>query len=648
MAPEPIDVDEAEAVGAWIRLKRLFYESHAVQTVSMMLADAVIVIMALFLAYFARFEGEVPARFLEYTVPAMLVTIAVFILALWFSGLYHLVLRYVGIQVMGRLTAAVAGSLVVLAVIDEVLSSYTRGRPVPFGVLLATAAFAFVGLAALRSVGRLWVVMTGAGRRGDHRVLIVGAGDAGSLLLRDIETQPQLGYNVIGFLDDHRAKIGLRVRSATVLGPITDIPQVVEREHVDEILVAIPSMGSDRRREILELCTSAGVPTRIISGIASDAVSAGLSDLRPVQIEDLLGREPNEIDVALINETLTGRVVAVTGAAGSIGSELCRQIMLMRPSRLVLVEIDESRLYELYLELEEIEPGIARMRICDIRDDRKLMRVFGAERPEVVFHAAAYKHVPLMEDEPEEAIRANVLGTMNVLRACEAVNAQRFVLISTDKAVCPRNVMGATKALAELVMLSAARYGIGAIAVRFGNVLGSRGSVIPIFEEQLRRGGPIKVTHPEVTRFFMTIPEAARLVLQAQAMSEGGDIFVLDMGEPVKITELAQRMIVLSGVPTHIEFTGLRPGEKLHEVLVHEEEDLIATDCPVVMRLNALPRISPDFADDMTELLHQARLGDNPAIKDLLASMTRAQLGLPVEPLIGCEDPEIAAEEDGA
>ena len=630
------------------RLKLRFYESHVLQVASMMLADAVIVIMALFLAYFARFEGEVPARFMEYLLPAMLVTVCGLHLSLWFAGLYHIVLRYVGIQVMGRLTAAVTAALVVLAIADVALSQLADGHPVPLGVILATGAFAFVGLAALRSVGRLWVVMTGAGRRGDHRVLIIGAGDAGSLLLRDIETQPQLGYNVIGFLDDHRAKIGLKVRSAEVLGPIGDLSAVVEREDVDEILVAIPSMGSDRRRQILELCTSAGVPTRMITGIAADAVSAGLADLRPVEIEDLLGREPNEIDVELISETLTGRVVAVTGAAGSIGSELCRQIMHMRPAKLVLAEIDESRLYELYLELEDMQPGIAVMRICDIRDDRKLMRVFGAERPQVVFHAAAYKHVPLMEDEPEEAIRANVLGTMNVLRACEAVNAERFVLISTDKAVEPRNVMGATKALAELVMLSAARYGIGAIAVRFGNVLGSRGSVIPIFEEQLRRGGPIKVTHPEVTRYFMTIPEAARLVLQAQAMSTGGDIFVLDMGQPVRIVDLAQRMIVLSGVPTHLEFTGLRPGEKLHEILVHEEEDLIATECPAVMRLNALPRIAATFGDEIADLLMQARLGDNPGIKELLASMTRAQLGLPVEPLeSGDAEPEAGEAEAG-
>lgn len=632
MEPEYAPVDD-EQPGGFVSLKRTFYWSRPLQITSMMVADAIILVMSLVLAYFARFEGAVPESFLRYIPVALTLGVTVFIGFLWLFGLYHIVLRYVGITVMTRLTGAVAAAMAVLGLLDLVVGRMTGGRPVPIGVLLIFTAFAFVGLAALRSVGRLWVVMNGATRRGDHRVLIVGAGDAGSLLLRDIETQPQLGYHVVGFLDDKQDKHGLMLRSARVLGSIDQIADVVARLDVHEILVAIPSMGADRRREVLEFCTQAGVPTRIISGFTGASGAPGVADLRPVEIDDLLGRAPNEIDVAAISETLTGKVVAVTGAAGSIGSELCRQIMQMQPAKLVLIEIDESRLYELYLEMGELAPGVAVMRICDVRDSRKLSRVFHEERPQVVFHAAAYKHVPIMEDEPEEAIRANVLGTMNVLKACDAVGTERFVLISTDKAVEPRNVMGATKALAERVMLSAARSGIGAIAVRFGNVLGSRGSVIPIFEEQLRHGGPIKVTHPDVTRYFMTIPEAARLVLQAQAMSEGGDIFVLEMGEPVRIVDLAQRMIVLSGVPTHIEFTGLRPGEKLHEILVHDGVDLLPTSCEMVRRLNALPRVLPEFPDQLSRLLEMAHDGSDPEIKRLLSVMARAQLGQPVHPL---------------
>ncbi|MGB4594136.1 MAG: nucleoside-diphosphate sugar epimerase/dehydratase [Coriobacteriia bacterium] len=611
----------------WVTLMKFVRGSHRVQLAAMMLTDVLVIVGATELAYFARFEGQVPSGFAHYLPSATIIAVIVLVAALWIAGLYHVVLRYVGIMVIGRLMAAMAGSAVLFGVLDVVFTADNGARPVPLGVVIITCVFAFVGLAALRSVGRLWVVMYGAASKGNYRILIVGAGDAGSLLLRDIENQPQLGYNVVGFVDDATHKHNLSVRGSKVLGSIDDLVQIAEREQVDEILVAIPSLSSERRRQILDLCTSAGIKTRIISGIASDAVSAGLADLRPVEIEDLLGREPNTIDVDLISDTLADKVVAVTGAAGSIGSELCRQILKMNPSKLVLVEMDESRLYELYLELQEQAPGVAVMRICDIRDDRKLARIFREERPQVVFHAAAYKHVPLMEDEPEEAIRANVLGTTNVLRACDEVGTERFVLISTDKAVEPRNVMGATKAVAELVMLAAARFGIGAIAVRFGNVLGSRGSVVPIFEQQLRRGGPIRVTHPDVTRYFMTIPEAARLVLQAQAMSEGGDIFVLDMGEPVKVIDLAQRMIVLSGVPATIEFSGLRAGEKMHEILVHGDGCLLPTDCPAVMRLNCLPCIDGQFSEDLQSLIYMARMGDDPKIKDALSHLAKAQFG---------------------
>jgi len=615
------------------RFKLRAYHSRSLQIGLMMLADALMIAMSVGLAYLARFEGRILAEYTPYVVPAVLVGIVVFLVFLWAFGLYHVVLRYVGIDVMTRLTGAVLAAMVFFFAFDVLVQQLVGWRVVPYGVILAGCAFAYIGLAALRSVGRLWVVMTGAANHGEYRVLIIGAGDAGSLLLRDIETQPQLGWKVVGFVDDDPRKIGLHVRGKKVLGPIDDLHRLAVWHEVDEILVAVPSMSADRRREVLEMCTAAGIRTKIVSGLTSDATSAGVADLRPVEIEDLLGRAPNEIDVAAISETLTGKVVAVTGAAGSIGSELCRQIMQMQPAKLVLIEIDESRLYELYLEMGELAPGVAVMRICDVRDSCKLSRVFHEERPQVVFHAAAYKHVPIMEDEPEEAIRANVLGTMNVLKACDAVGTERFVLISTDKAVEPRNVMGATKALAEHVMIWAARSGIGAIAVRFGNVLGSRGSVIPIFEEQLRHGGPIKVTHPDVTRYFMTIPEAARLVLQAQAMSEGGDIFVLEMGEPVRIVDLAQRMIVLSGVPTHIEFTGLRPGEKLHEILVHDGVDLLPTSCEMVRRLNALPRVLPEFPDQLSRLLAMAHDGSDPEIKRLLSVMARAQLGLPVHPL---------------
>jgi len=607
------------ALGAlWLRAMKFMQRSQRAQFAALVLADIAVIHVAVALAYLARFEGRIPVQFAQYMPQAMLVATIVTVTALWGADLYRIVLRYVGVQTMARLIVASAGSTLVILAVDLGAGRYLGSRPVPIGVVLIAGVFAFVGLAGLRSTGRLWVVMSGGASKGTHDVLIVGAGDAGSLLLRDIETQPQLGYNVVGFLDDDRNKIGRTVREARVVGPIDTLPDVVERLDVAEILVAIPSLQQPRRREVLELCTATGVKTRIISGIALDAGTTGVGDLRTVKIEDLLGREPNEIDVELISETLTGKVVAVTGAAGSIGSELCRQIMKMRPAKLLLMEIDETRLYELYLELQNAAAGVAVMRICDVRDYRRVSHIFRNDQPQVVFHAAAYKHVPVMEDEPDEAIRANVLGTQNVLTACREAGTERFVLISTDKAVEPENVMGMTKAVAELVMLAAARDGVGAVAVRFGNVLGSRGSVVPLFSGQLRRGGPVKVTHPDVTRYFMTIPEAARLVLQAQAMSDGGDIFVLDMGEPVKIVDLARRMIVLSGVPTHLEFTGLRPGEKVHEILVHGEGALIDTDCPAVRRLNSVPLIDDGFTERLERLIREARFGDSPDIHGML------------------------------
>ena len=333
-------------------------------------------------------------------------------------------------------------------------------------------------------------------------------------------------------------------------------------------------------------------------------------------MEDLLGREPTPIDASEVRDTIAGKIVAVTGAAGSIGSELCRQIMLLEPSRLLLIEIDESRLYELWLELRAIDPDVPQMCICDIRDEQRLDALIGEWRPDVLLHAAAYKHVPLMEIAPAEAIKTNVLGTLQVIEACERHGVKRFVLISTDKAVAPLNMMGLTKALAERVVLDAIRTErINAVAVRFGNVLGSRGSVVPIFEEQLSHGGPLTVTDPAVTRYFMTIPEAARLVLQAQAIGQPGDIFVLEMGDPVRIVDLARRMISLSGVPADIEFVGLRPGEKLHETLVNESESLLDTGREKIRRVDRVLVLERDFSEDIRTLIAHAEAGDDNALR---------------------------------
>ena len=528
---------------------------------ALVVLDVAIVAIATYAAYIARFEGATPEAFARWMAPLAGVAAIVYISLFAGFGLYRLLLRYVGVDTLLRLTAAVfAGAVVLLAA--DIVAPMTEGmRPVPFGVLFIQAVLVFLGAAAARLAARVLLYVRAMGATQGRRVLVLGAGSAGSLLLREIHARPDLGLTVVGFLDDDPALTGRTLSGVPVLGTTAALTGTVERLGVEEIVVALPSAPHETVRRLLNTAADLGIQTRVMPQLVIAKGSVSLRDLRPVEVEDLLGREPTPIDVEQVRETIAGKVVAVTGAAGSIGAELCRQIVALDPARLLLLEIDETRLYELWLELEKRAPGVAEMRICDIRDVAKLDAVFAATGPDLVLHAAAYKHVPLMELEPAEAIRTNVGGTRNVVRACVAHGVKRFVLISTDKAVAPANVMGLTKRLAERVTLEAARdAGLNAVAVRFGNVLGSRGSVVPIFAEQLRRGGPLTVTDPEVTRYFMTIPEAARLVLQAQAIGHPGDIFVLEMGEPVRIADLARKMIALAAGPADIEFVGMRPG----------------------------------------------------------------------------------------
>jgi len=416
------------------------------------------------------------------------------------------------------------------------------------------------------------------------RALIIGAGDAGAMVIREMHNHEELGMYPVAVIDDDDLKLGKKIHNVPVVGTRYRIEEIVIKKGIDIIIIAIPSINKKDRREIIEICNRTGVEVKILPGVYEFIEgNINISHLRNVEIEDLLGRDPIELDVDQISGYLKNSVVLVTGGGGSIGSELCRQIAAFNPKKLLILDIYENNAYDIQNELLEKYPSMdLTVLIASIREKERIDEIFNEYRPQIVFHAAAHKHVPLMEHNPMEAIKNNVFGTLNLVQAADKYRVKRFVLISTDKAVNPTNVMGASKRLCEMMIQTYNRYSkTEFVAVRFGNVLGSNGSVIPLFKKQIEKGGPVTVTHPDIIRYFMTIPEAVQLVIQAGGMAKGGEIFVLDMGEPVKIDKLARDLIRLSGfepdVDIKIVYTGLRPGEKLYEELLMEEEGLTET-----------------------------------------------------------------------
>jgi FlaA1/EpsC-like NDP-sugar epimerase len=484
-------------------------------------------------------------------------------------------------------------------------------------------------------------------RETERRVLLVGAGDAGTIVAREMRANPQFGLLPVGFVDDDEAKQGMRVLGLPVLGGRKRIPELVADHEIDQVVIAMPSAPGTAVREVLEICGRANVRARIVPGMYD--ILSGLvrvDQIREIQIEDLLRREPVEVDASAVERMLRGCRVLVTGAGGSIGGELCRQIARCEPAALVLVGHGENSVFAIANELRRRWPALlVEQVIADVRDSDRLRQAFERHGPHVVFHAAAHKHVPLMEANVPDAVTNNVLGTRNVLHLCEEHAVDRFVLISSDKVVRPTSVMGVTKRVAELLVYQAAkRCGRRYVSVRFGNVLGSRGSVIPLFQEQIARGGPVTVTHPDVRRFFMIIPEAVQLVLQAAALGQGGEVFILDMGEPIRIVDLATDLIRLSGLRPRVRwpdedlepavtrhdwdvevvFTGLRPGEKLFEELFAEGEEYAPTCHEKIFAAHANGNcvacpIDLDRAVD--ELIDEARHGDEDRIRAKLCEI---------------------------
>jgi FlaA1/EpsC-like NDP-sugar epimerase len=560
-----------------------------------LLADVTSLFVAPLLAFVVRFEevGWLAAN-AAIAAPYVMGGLPLKLAAFYWTGLYRRLWRHASVGELKRIMIASAAAALVSAFVGWFIlpvSGVTPSR-IPISVVfldsLLTAIAITMPRLLLRIIGR-----SPRRRRGDgdRTALIVGAGESGKLIVKELYANPALGLVPIGFVDDDPAKYRMMMCDLPVLGQISSLKSIAADHNVAEIIIAMPSASGAVIRQVVRAALDAGVPTRTVPSIPEIISGRTRStQLREVQIEDLLRRDPVETDLASVAALATGETVLITGAGGSIGSELCRQLGRLAPTRLVLLGHGENSIFDIYNEMRdscrdvEIVPVIA-----DVRDRDRMMRLLAEFEPHAVFHAAAHKHVPLMEHNVPEAVTNNVVGTRNTVDAALASGVERFVLVSTDKAVRPTSIMGATKRVAEqIVQHAAVKHGRNFVSVRFGNVLGSRGSVVPLFTRQIRSGGPVTITHPEMQRYFMTIPEAVQLVLQAGALGRGGEVFLLDMGEPIRIVDLATDLIRLSGLePGHdikIEFSGVRPGEKLYEEMFFSAEYVLPTEHPKVLR----------------------------------------------------------------
>jgi FlaA1/EpsC-like NDP-sugar epimerase len=579
-----------------------------------LVVDAGLVFAAWYLAFRLRFDPRVPPYYHTLFTRTIWIVIAIQLATFVVFGFYNRWWRYVSTRDMWGAARGVTAACIVSSLVVYFASPVHQIR-LPRSVAIMDWLLLLAFVAGTRMLARTLIerpTARGLVARGKE-VVIVGAGDAAQLIVKEMLKTPALGYTPIGLIDDDPRKKNLRLHGVRVLGTTEELAKILSDYRPDELLIAIPSAAGEVRRRVVELAQQAGVPVKTLPGlyelIAGDLDLTG--QIREVRVEDVLGREPVDVDLARVASYVKDQVVLVTGAGGSIGSELCRQIARLGCQTLILVDQAETPLFEIERELvaeRGFEPAVPVL--ADAGSPAKLRQVFERHRPGIVFHAAAYKHVPLMEANPVESVRNNALATRVVAETAVAFGVERFVLISTDKAVNPKTVMGQSKAVCEWIVEGyAARPEISTrfVAVRFGNVLGSSGSVIPIFRRQIERGGPVTVTHPEMTRYFMTIPEAVSLVVQAGAIGRNGQVFVLDMGDPVSILELAKNMIRLSGkrerdVP--IEFIGARPGEKLHEELWGEGETVASTTHPKIM-LSTRPPIDAEWLDEQLAVLER-------------------------------------------
>lgn len=628
----------------------MFLKSYGFRSRYVLVADVAAIAIAAWTAFALRFGWlfmETRREFLVFLLAAIVIKVAAFLA----FGMYHRYWRYASFwDLMAVVMSNSAASLLLgVAVVGlrlaDIIPELSRSvLPLDWLVCLALTT----GLrASIRILAESMGPHRGAVDRRTRKVLVVGAGDAGALVVREMQRNPQVGMTPVAFLDDDPSKVHKRIYGVPVLGPLSMLREIVDNRPIDEVVIALPRAGGAIVRSVSEDCRRHGIVSRVMPGLYELLDGTfGISRLREVDIADLL-RRPQITSPDLPVQYLRDATVVVTGAGGSIGSELCRQLAHAGPSQLVLIGHGENSIFDIEGELRSRFPEVqVRSVIADVRDQQRVARVLEAVRPDVIFHAAAHKHVPLMESNISEAIVNNVMGTRNVAEAAVAAGCPRLVLISTDKAAAPSTVMGASKRVSEMILREIARtHGVAYAVVRFGNVLGSRGSVVPLFKAQIERGGPVTVTHPDVRRYFMTIPEAVHLVLQAGGLGVGGELFVLDMGEPVLLREMAADMIRLSGFEPDeipIVFTGLRPGEKLDEILWEPGAEVTPTAQPDVRRVTEPEHFDPDrFAALVERLLEDSARDEARVLRILQDCIPTASLTARPSPWGGGTAPRV-------
>ncbi|GAB4333265.1 MAG: nucleoside-diphosphate sugar epimerase/dehydratase [Dehalococcoidia bacterium] len=612
--------------------------------VGAMILDALVIVVAYGAALLLRFDGDIPRRSVEFTAQVLPAIVLAFIASNVAFGVYRTVWAYGGIGDILNLFR----SILLVTAGAFAANFWLHERNLPLSVILIAGALIFPGMAMVKMRTRLlarvpWAAVS------SRKLLIIGAGRAGQSLARELHDSPQSHYQPVGFLDDDPRNHYRRIQGLRVFGGLDVLDDVIRSRGVEMVAIALPRAWGEAVRQIVATCQRLDVPVRIVPGVDEWVDGNHHEDhLREITLEDLLGREPVEVDFATCSGSVHDRVVLVTGAAGSIGSELCRQVLTFEPRELHLVDNNESGLHDLSLEIREISPDTTiKLWIANVADQGRMNAIFERVRPQLVYHAAALKHVPLMEEHTGEAFRVNVLGTLYVAEAARSFQVKTFVLISTDKAVRPTSVMGATKRIAELLVqgIAANSQHTDFVTVRFGNVMGSRGSVVPTFMRQIERGGPVTVMHPEMKRYFISIPEAVALVIQAGTFGGRGSIYMLDMGDEINILELAERMIRLRGLrpgkDIEVVFTGPRPGEKLREELVADFERLVATDHPKIMRVTSEVAVEEAEILRLVDELRQRMWDDPEEMRRRLHLVARRYASGGDEPADVVEDPAV-------